>query len=150
MIHWYQWLLFAVCGFAALQSSEPIRRMAAVLLANALAVTIVKLATGHEIVAANILIDGVSAYLIMRDPANSMQGVFGYLFAMQVGSHLSYILNPLHEVAYWQVLNLVFLAQLVTLAFWSAWHGGQMVGIIDWAGGWISDRLPRFKIGGAP
>jgi hypothetical protein len=130
-IEWFHALLALVCAFAAMQSFEPIRRAGIAFAINALAVTVVKFTFGQELPFFNMLLDGVTAYWIMREPAGKVQGYLGYMFAAQIGSHLSFVISGHGELAYWQIINFIFLAQLVTLALWSEFHGGQLGGCFD-------------------
>lgn len=81
--------------------------------------------------AANIVIDGIAARMILRHPAGKMQAALGGTYAVQVAMHVAYgaremwtIADP---VAYYDMLTIVAYAQLAILGGWALGTWGQFV-----------------------
>lgn len=107
---------------------EPMRRTAAVLLANAgLNAAFVTMSGIHDPWFWYIPLDGVAAALILIQPAGKPQSVIGGLYMAQIAMHGVYGALKLsgggpYENGYWQVLIAVAFAQLAVLGGWIIGH----------------------------
>lgn len=125
MIYWaYACPLFVVV-LLSLSGSAQMIRTALVLLCNWIAGTAFVLATGiHDPWLLSIVLDGLSAFIILYQPAGRMQSVIGCTFIAQVMLHAVYFASDRAIAAYpyWQILTAMAFVQLVLLG---GWVGGR-------------------------
>lgn len=95
-----------------LQRRSMLRTWAA-LLANSMA------AAFFPLVGAYIIIDGISAALVMRRPRGLAQRAIGLLFAGMVLTHVGFLLSPQASgLLHWQVNMLIGWLQMACLFLW--------------------------------
>lgn len=156
-MQWYQALLLGACAFAFWQGDGPLRRAALVLLANAAAVTLAFLLTGNNAnIEFSMLVDIISAAIIMHEPAGREQGWLGFTYAFQIGAHvaaarmrMSGVEMGVVENSYWQILNYAFLVQIGILVAWGEAEGGKLARVFGRLGGRLLDRRKGGKAGAA-
>jgi len=146
-MHWTYFALIAVCAFAYWQRVPAISRVATVFLANSAVWTFWAFAVDSTI-NPNLLmlLDTVSALVIMMDPAKPQHGWFGLLFGLRIGSSLAFIRIGAPDAAaldYWGVMNFTAQLMIIFLLLWSEANGGQISRFIDRAFSAVSGGFAR-------
>lgn len=113
-------------GFLAL---APIRRTALVMIANVAVNALFVSAAGiHDPWLWYIVVDSVSAVLVIWRPAWLPQGVIAGLYGCQLAVHVIYKLtHTLSENRYWVCLIVAAILQLLTLGGWYLVDRGRIV-----------------------
>ena len=145
-MHWTHIALLSVCAFALWQKHEPITRAAIVFLANSAAMTLWAWFVDPVIdPRLQLAVDMISAYFIMRDPADREQAWLGLVFGVRIGASLAFVRAGVPEAAadYWQLLNYAGQALMIGLFLWSEGHGGKLARIVDRLVGFARHRLSR-------
>ena len=146
-MHWTYFALIAVCAFAYWQRTPAISRVATVFLANSALWTLWALAVDPAIdPRLLLLLDTVSALVIMKDPAKPEHGWFGLLFGLRIGSSLAFIYEGAPVAAaqnYWGVMNFAAQLMMIFLFLWSEANGGQISRFIGRAFGALSGGVAR-------
>lgn len=112
----------------ALLAVSPMRRTAITLAANwAINTAFVIITTIHDPWLWFMLIDAISARIVLHQPAGRPQAIIGALYMVQITVHAIYFASTgvLAEPHYWQVLIALAFAQLIILGGWlGAYHLG--------------------------
>lgn len=154
-MQWYQVFLVAACVFAWMQKSREITRAAWVLLLNASVLSAWFAISGNnDNVALAMLVDVLSAWVIMTHPAGKEQGWLGMTYAFQIGCHASALSLgirgigiPMIQPSYWMLLHYAFILQVCILVIWSEGHGGKLAAVVDRFGRYIRDRAQGAQAG---
>lgn len=151
-MHWSHGVLIVVCAFALWQRYEPITRTALVMLGSSAIMTAwfwlveVKLIDGfHLNPIVQLAVDILSAFLIMRDPADREQGWLGMILGIRIGASIAFLQYGIvaAETDYWRLLNMAGLALLLGLFLWSEGRGGQLSGLCRRAGRALRNHISR-------
>lgn len=120
----------------------PIKRTAIVMMGNVAVNAVFVSATGiHDPWLWYILVDSISAVLVIWRPAWFPQGVIAGLYGCQLVVHVIYRLSgAVSENRYWQVLIIGAILQLLTLGGWYIVDRARVV--LD---RWRSARLAHAK-----
>ena len=141
-MHWTYIVLLAVCAFAYWQRVPAISRVATVFLANSAIMTLWALTVDPVIdPVVQMVVDLVSAGIIMKDPAGREQGWIGLILGARFGASLAFLFYGIPEATanYWHFMNMAAQVMMFVLLVWSEDNGGQI--------GRAFHRLCRFVVG---
>lgn len=166
---WYEYLLVASVALAWVQDPpasrgslrdlvrdiSPLRRSALVLLVNAIILNVWFAVThNNDNALLNLVVDTISAVIIVSHPAGREQGWLAMTFAFQIGcdwSALSLDIRgfgiPNIQPSYWQALNYAGILQILILLGWGETHGCQIAGALRNLARPLLDRASRGRAG---
>lgn len=143
---WQVWAylgsLIVLCALVAFIGRSTMQRTAVVLAANWLVGTFFVMVTGiGDAWWFNILIDGISAAIVLHDPAGRAQAMVGWVYVGMIICHVTYgavqtqvlahmmgwpVNNPDQSDNYWMILLILAMMQLVIVGGWIAVDRGLL------------------------